>query len=105
MFSISPTFQTTRLRKTSSCHTFQSDELRAVEVDHGQQRSAVAHVLQQVIQQGEVLQRPTREVISTVAHLQVGHRRAHSSVQQVHPITVYCTQNTKSFSKCPVTTL
>lgn len=91
--------------KTCSCRTFQSDEVRAVEVDHSQQRSAVGHVLQQVIQQGEVLQRPTREVIPPVAHLQPGHRREHSSVQQVHGITVHCTQNTINFFKCCVNTL
>lgn len=79
--------------------TFQPEELRAVEVDHGQQRRAVTHVLQQVVQQGEVLQGPPRQVVSTVTHLH--QRRAflsrctHTSNQdsRAHTLTQHPSQS------------
>lgn len=39
--------------------TFQSNEFWAIKVDHSQQSCAITHVFQQVVQQGEVLERST----------------------------------------------
>lgn len=77
--------------------TFQSNELRAVEVDDGQQRRAVAHVFQQVVQQGEVLQRPTRQVISAITHLNSHSRPCSSAFISQRDCT---DTDTRDFSNC-----
>lgn len=62
----------------SSHCTFQSNEFWAVEVDQRQQSSAIRDILQQVVQQGEVLQHPTRQVISAITHLQSKKKKDYS---------------------------